>query len=63
MKALHTLILFLLAGTAYGQTVVNWNKDESNGCKVYNPAPVPEELVQITGNCVDGYLEGQGVVI
>ena len=63
MKAIYTLILVLLAGTSYGQTASNWIQDKTNGCKVYNENPISEESVQIIGNCVNEYLEGQGTVI
>ena len=63
MKAFYILIMVLLAGNSYGQAVSNWIQDERTGCKVFNQVPEPKESVQITGNCVNGYLEGQGVVI
>jgi len=63
MKTLYTLILVLLAGTAYGQPSSNWIQDKTTGCNTFNPFPNSEESIQITGNCVNGYLEGQGVVI
>ena len=63
MKAFYTLILVSMVGAAYGQKASNWVQEEETGCKVYNEAPQPEESVQITGNCLNGYLEGQGTVI
>ena len=63
MKAVYTLILILLSATAYAQTASNWIQEERTGCKVFNLAPEPNESVQITGNCANGYLEGQGTVV
>ena len=41
----------------------NWIQDKTTGCKTFNPSPSPEHSVKIIGNCADGYLQGQGVVI
>ena len=40
----------------------SWIAD-SNGCKVRNPKPVPNESVSWSGACKDGYAEGPGVVL
>ena len=32
----------------------------TKGCKVWNPKPQPEETVEWTGPCVDGYADGEG---
>ncbi len=37
-----------------------WQLDQ-NGCKVWNPAPVPNESVTWTGECVKGIASGYGV--
>lgn len=63
MKSIYTLLMVLLAGAAHGQTVSNWVQEKGTGCKVYNSAPEPDESIEVTGNCVNGYLEGQGTVI
>ena len=63
MKAFYTLILVLLSFAAYGQTVSSWIQDDTTGCKVFNSYPKPNESIQITGKCVNGYLEGQGIVV
>jgi len=36
-----------------------WIKDQ-NGCKTWNPYPIPNETIMWTGKCVDGYIEGYG---
>ena len=63
VKVFYALILVVITGAAYGQKASNWVQEEKTGCKVYSEVPQPEESVQITGNCLNGYLEGQGTVI
>lgn len=36
-----------------------WDTD-TNGCKVWNPAPVPNEAVTWSGDCVNGFANGYG---
>lgn len=48
---------------ASSDVVANWIQDKTTGCKTFNPSPSPEHSVKIIGNCADGYLQGQGVVI
>ena len=62
IKVFYTLSFALIGVAAYGQTASKWFEEESTGCKVYNEASQPEESVQIVGNCLNGYLEGQGTV-
>jgi len=63
VKFFYALILVVITGAAYGQKASNWVQEEETGCKVYSNDPQTEESVQITGNCLNGYLEGQGTVI
>lgn len=39
----------------------SWTAD-GNGCRLWNPHPLPKESVTWSGACNDGYAEGQGVV-
>jgi hypothetical protein len=39
-----------------------WIADQ-NGCLAANPEPVPNEHVEWSGECVDGYIEGEGILI
>lgn len=39
-----------------------WIADQ-NGCLAANPAPSGNERVEWSGECVDGYIEGEGVLI
>ena len=38
-----------------------WTADTSTGCKLWNPAPVPNESVTWSGACVGGFADGFGV--
>jgi hypothetical protein len=52
--------IFLLASfNARGDD--SWIAD-ANGCKVWNPRPVPGETVSWSGACKDGYADGPGVM-
>jgi hypothetical protein len=35
---------------------------DQKGCKVGNPSPKPNESVHWTGECVDGYADGKGLL-
>jgi hypothetical protein len=35
---------------------------DATGCKVYDPSPAPNETVTWSGQCLDGYADGRGVV-
>lgn len=52
---------FLLCAGAAAQDT-NWIEDE-RGCKVANPYPQPGETITWSGECKDGYANGQGVLI
>jgi hypothetical protein len=46
---------------------VAWSDEEgyisdSNGCKIANPSPKPNETVTWSGECKDGFAEGTGVM-
>ena len=36
--------------------------EDENGCKVYNPAPQPNETIKWSGECLDGFANGPGVL-
>ena len=38
-----------------------WIKDQ-NGCKKWNPEPVPHETITWTGKCVNGFIDGYGTL-
>ena len=57
------LLLFIISGMTLAQTEANWIKDKKTGCKTFNPSPVPEHSVKFTGTCVEGFLQGHGIVI
>ena len=40
---------------------VHWLQDK-RGCKFANPTPKPNETVAWSGACVDGYMQGKGVL-
>jgi hypothetical protein len=39
----------------------HWIPDQ-NGCLAANPAPAPNERVEWSGDCVGGYIEGEGIL-
>ena len=41
----------------------DWLTDAKTGCKVFNFNPQPNEAIEYSGNCVDGFAEGVGTVI
>lgn len=43
-----------------GQT--GWTPDSVTGCKVWNPRPQPNETVTWSGSCINGFVEGYGVI-
>jgi hypothetical protein len=54
--------LWLIGSGAYGQTSKSgaFVSDATNGCKVWNPHPQPNETAAWTGACVDGLAQGAG---
>jgi hypothetical protein len=37
--------------------------ETTTGCKVYNPHPIKNETIAWSGDCIDGYANGEGVLI
>ena len=64
MKLIRSLLLLLLFGwgAVFSQPLSEWIADDKTGCKVYNPSPVANETIKLTGSCVDGYATGLGTV-
>ena len=53
----------LLALQAMAQTnpaPPDWITATNQPCKIWNPAPVPDEAVTWSGPCTDGFASGQG---
>jgi hypothetical protein len=54
--------LTLCAGAAQAQALPStWLADATTGCKVWDPAPEPDEAVRWSGACEGGYASGPGV--
>lgn len=49
-------VMGVLTTTAHAETWIA----TPDGCKAHNPFPQPKETVSWTGDCVDGYVHGQG---
>jgi hypothetical protein len=67
MRRAGAVIAVLLAGAVAVQVeeraraqTGGWITDTSAGCKVWNPHPQPNESVQWSGACVDGFAQGRG---
>jgi hypothetical protein len=62
MRIVRT-VFWLFSATA---AVCLWAEEtfipDQKGCKVANPSPKPNESVQWSGECVDGYAEGKGLL-
>ena len=60
---LRIVLLLALVGEThvYAQGTEAWIAD-SNGCKVWNPSPRPNESITWSGACVQGLATGQGTV-
>lgn len=39
-----------------------WIADEATGCLAATPAPSPNERIDWSGDCVDGLIEGEGIL-
>lgn len=65
LLVLATLLLQINTAGAQAQTPApaptppGWILDQ-NGCKIWNPSPVPGEKATWTGDCVDGMASGHG---
>lgn len=46
--------------------ITSWSDEgyisDNKGCKIANPNPKPDETVTWSGNCKDGFAEGEGVM-
>jgi hypothetical protein len=66
----YLVIAFLCAGMAPSATAQEtpsadspfWIADEATGCLAANPSPVPNETIVWDGDCVNGLIEGEGVL-
>lgn len=71
MSASRFIVTLLCAVTLAGSALAQqqgaaapepkWLKD-SRGCKFLNPTPKPKESITWSGDCVDGYVSGEGVL-
>jgi hypothetical protein len=52
----------LFAAPVEAQSTGQFTKVENRNCKVWNPAPAPNETVYWTGKCKAGYGEGRGII-
>ena len=44
------------------QAKPDWIADPANGCRVWNPYPLPNESIRWSRQCPDGTLQGHGVL-
>ncbi len=56
-----------IASNAYAQDALSaedpyWIADKATGCLAANPSPVPNETIVWSGACVNGLIEGEGVL-
>jgi len=66
MRRYAPILLIFLAGTALGQSDIvrpptEWIADANNRCKVANAYPSAAEAITWSGECKDGYADGEGV--
>lgn len=66
MRAMRMTMLLvalaLSAGAAHAQNLPStWLADARTGCKVWDPAPEPDEAVRWSGACEGGFASGPGV--
>lgn len=59
MRIVILVCLCLFATTVYAG---EWIADKKTGCKVWNPAPVPNESVSWSGKCEGEIANGQGIL-
>ena len=55
-------VLLLMAVYAQVSYAGDWAVDPSSKCKAWNPYPQPNESIQWSGSCVDGYAHGEGTI-
>ncbi len=51
-----------LAAPARAQAPPGWIADSKTGCKVWDPAPEPDEAITWSGPCKNGYADGEGTL-
>jgi hypothetical protein len=56
------LLFALPAGAQTEGARPGWIAASHTGCKIWNPAPQPEESVTWSGGCKNGFAEGEGVL-
>jgi hypothetical protein len=62
VAAAMLLCAWLDCSVAHGQASTEgaFVADPNNGCKVWNPHPLPDEIVSWSGACVNGLAQGAG---
>jgi hypothetical protein len=66
----YVLVVLLLAPFTLSSTAQElpsaddpyWIEDQASGCLAANPSPVPNETINWDGACVNGLIEGDGVL-
>jgi hypothetical protein len=46
----------------HGQASAGWISDQKTGCKVWDPSPEPNETVEWSGPCKNGFADGEGTL-
>jgi hypothetical protein len=66
LRMIHVAAFLLLTSHAFAQgenrAPPDWITATNQPCKIWNPAPVPNEAVTWSGECKDGYASGRGVL-
>ena len=60
--SLGVLLVSTSAVAQEHQPAARWISDPANGCRVWSPAPAPNESVRWNGACAGGYAQGRGVL-
>jgi hypothetical protein len=60
-EILMTFVVLCISFHSYAQTG-EWIKDINTGCKVWNPFPAPNETITWSGQCIDGFAHGKGIL-
>lgn len=55
-------IALFLAKPSQAQAPPGWIVDQKTGCKVWDPAPEPNEAVAWSGPCKNGFADGEGTL-
>ena len=63
-KSLQLMIFILAALMLQGRLAAEPAAiiQDENGCKVYNPAPQENETIRWSGDCIDGFANGFGIL-